>query len=134
MLIAIFIKSRELWLSGSCYSRVFIAILKQLSQYPHVFIAISLVKIRGVPKSGLLVVLGGSAGVFGLPLGTFWAPFGLPWAPFGLLWEALGIPWGCFGTTLTLLRGTLNVFDRSFGCVGTTLGNVLTCLMSFNLL
>ena len=41
------------------FSRVFIAILEQLSQYPRVFIAISPVRIRGVPKSGLLVVLGG---------------------------------------------------------------------------
>ena len=45
--------------SVSCYSRVFIAILEQLSQETHVFIAISPVRIRGVPKSGLLVVLGG---------------------------------------------------------------------------
>ena len=45
--------------SGSCYSRVFIAILEQLSQYPHVFIAFSPFRIRGVPKGGLLVVLGG---------------------------------------------------------------------------
>ena len=41
------------------FSRVFIAILEQLSQYPRVFIAISPLRIRGVTKSGLLVVLGG---------------------------------------------------------------------------
>ena len=39
------------------FSHVFIAILEQLSQYPHVFITIS------PPQSGLLVVSGGPDGV-----------------------------------------------------------------------
>ena len=49
----------KMGLSGSMFSRVFIAILEQLLQYSHVFIAISPFRIRGVPQSGLLVVLGG---------------------------------------------------------------------------
>ena len=115
--------------SGSMFSHVFIAILEQLSQYPRGNNAVSLVKIRGVPKSGLFVVLGGSRGVFGLPLGTLWSPFGLPWAPFGLLWEALGIPWGHFGTTLGLLRGTLKVFGGSFGCLWDPPGHLFVHLV-----
>ena len=90
--IAIITKSRGNKDSGSCYSRVFIAILEQLSQYPRGNNAIGPVRIRGVPKRGLLVVLGGPWGVLGLPLGTLWAPFGLPWAPFGLPWGSLGAP------------------------------------------
>ena len=72
--------------------------------------------------------LEGSWGVFKLSLSSLWALFGLPWASFGLLWGALGAPWEHFGTTLRLLMATLMVFGGSFGCVGTTLGNVLACL------
>ena len=105
------------------FYHVFIAILEQLLQYPHVCIAISPVRIRGgVPKSGLLVVLGGPRGVFRLPLGTLWSPFGLPWAPFGLLWAALGVPWGVlwdhFGPPEGYLEGLWWFFWMSLGSFG----------------
>ena len=54
--------------SGYRYSRVFIAILEQLSQYPRGNNAIRPVRITRVPKRGLLVVLGGP----GVSFGSLW--------------------------------------------------------------
>ena len=103
-IIAIIIKIQQKWDSGSCYSRVFVAIIEQLSQYPRGNNAIGPVRIRGVSQSGLLVVLGGPRGVFGHPLGTLWAPF-------GLLWGSLRVP-------LRYFHGTSRVawdFESSMG-------------------
>ena len=60
--IAIFIKSCENELSGLHYYHVFIAIIAAEVVFSHVFIAISPVRMRGVPKSRLLMVLWGSQG------------------------------------------------------------------------
>ena len=76
---------------------MFSAILEQLSQYPRGNNAIPPVRITGVPKSGLLVVLGGAGGVFGLSLGSLGGLSGPLWAPLGLSWAPLGVLWGPFG-------------------------------------
>ena len=86
------------------------------------FIAISPVRIRGVPKSALLVVLGGPRGVFGLPLGTLWAPLGSIWVPLGVSWVTLGVLWCHFEPPEGYLEGLWWFFWVSLGSFGLPFG------------
>ena len=75
-----------------------------------------IVRITGVPKSGLLVVLG----VPGVSLGPLWAPFGLPLGSFGGLLGYLGGTLGSLWASSGVPEGSLVVLLGVFGLLWAT--------------